>query len=36
MHLHNVLSTQIFEKCEGQWLMVHYHGQIGFSFDHAD
>jgi len=36
VHLHNVLSTQIFEKREGQWLMVHYHGQIGFSFDHAD
>ena len=35
-HLHNVLSTQIFERREGQWLMVHYHGQIGFSFGHAD
>ena len=36
VHLHNVLSTQIFEKREGQWLMVHYHGQIGFSFDHSN
>jgi ketosteroid isomerase-like protein len=36
VHLHNVLSTQIFVRREGQWLMVHYHGQIGFSFDHAD
>jgi ketosteroid isomerase-like protein len=33
-HLHHVLSTQIFERQEGQWLMVHYHGQIGFSFGH--
>jgi ketosteroid isomerase-like protein len=35
-HLHTVLSTQIFERRESQWLMVHYHGQIGFSFGHAD
>jgi ketosteroid isomerase-like protein len=36
IYLRNVLSTQIFEKRRGQWLMVHYHGQIGFSFDHSD
>ena len=36
MHLHNVLSTQIFTKRSWQWLMAHYHGQIGFAFDHAD
>jgi ketosteroid isomerase-like protein len=36
VHLRNVLSTQIFEKSRGQWWMVHYHGQIGFSFDHSD
>jgi ketosteroid isomerase-like protein len=36
MHLHNVLSTQIFARDGGQWRMTHYHGQIGFSFDHAD
>jgi ketosteroid isomerase-like protein len=35
-HLHNVLSTQIFERREGQWLLAHYHGQLGFSFDHSD
>jgi hypothetical protein len=36
MHLHSVLSTQIFEARDGHWLMIHYHGQIGFSFEHAD
>jgi ketosteroid isomerase-like protein len=36
VHVRHVLSTQIFEKRRGQWLMVHYHGQIGFSFDHSD
>jgi ketosteroid isomerase-like protein len=36
MHLHNVLSTQVFEQQNGKWMMVHYHGQIGFSFEHTD
>jgi hypothetical protein len=36
MHLHNVLSTQIFLRDDEQWRMTHYHGQIGFSFDDPD
>jgi ketosteroid isomerase-like protein len=36
MHLHNVLSTQVFEKENDKWMMMHYHGQIGLSLEHAD
>jgi ketosteroid isomerase-like protein len=33
VHFHNVLTTMIFTKRNGEWYLSHYHAHLGFSFD---
>ncbi len=36
IHFHNVMTTFIFTKHEGEWHLAYYHAHLGYSYEHQD